>query len=79
MIAAQDRIEVTAFRRANNWKPEVSNRLEDTVNLKSIGLSLQVASIYEAWQSAPRAEIVQAEAPLVISCYLMTLVYPVVV
>jgi len=47
VIVAQDRIEVTIFRRANNWKPQVLNRLADTVNLKSIGLSLKLSSIYE--------------------------------
>jgi Uma2 family endonuclease len=53
VIAAQDRIEVTVFRRVNNWKPEVFNRLENTVKLKSIGLALKVSSIYEGVMTSP--------------------------
>jgi len=47
VIAAQERVEVTIFRRASNWKPEVLSRMSDTVNLKSISLSLKLSSIYE--------------------------------
>ena len=47
VIAAQDRVEVTIFRRTNNWRPEVLNRLSDNINLKSIGLSFKLSSICE--------------------------------
>ncbi len=55
VIVAQDRIEVTVFRRANNWNAEVSTRPGDAVNLKSIGLSLKVSSIYDGVVTEPRA------------------------
>ena len=47
MLVAQDRVEVTVFRGANKWNPEVFTRRENTVSLKSIGLALKVSSIYE--------------------------------
>lgn len=47
LVVAQDRLEATLFRRANKWQPEVFTRLEDSVALNSIGLSLSLAAIYE--------------------------------
>lgn len=47
LIVAQDRVEVTLFRRAANWRPEVTTRRKDTVTLKSIGLTLPLSAIYE--------------------------------
>jgi Uma2 family endonuclease len=47
VIVAQARVEVTVFRRANNWNPEVFSRSGDTLEFKSLGLALNVSSIYE--------------------------------
>jgi len=47
LIVAQDRIEVTLFRRANGWEPQVLARLGQKVQLKSLKLSLLVSDIYE--------------------------------
>ena len=47
LIVAQDRLEVTLFRRGNNWQPEVCSRLNDAVALKSIDLRLPLSAIYE--------------------------------
>jgi Uma2 family endonuclease len=46
-IVAQDRIEVTLFRRANHWQPELWTRLDDSVRLNSIALSMPLSFIYE--------------------------------
>src|SRR5438094_200233 len=40
LIVAQDRHEVTVYRRGNDWQPELFSRLNDTVTLKAIELAL---------------------------------------
>ena len=47
VMVAQDRVEVTVIRRANNWQPEVLTQLTQTVEIKSLGLPLSAAAIYE--------------------------------
>jgi Uma2 family endonuclease len=47
VMAAQDRIEVTLFRRSNNWNPEVFNRPDQSLSLKSIEFVLPLSSVYE--------------------------------
>lgn len=47
MIVAQDRPEVTIFRRANQWKPEGSADLNQSVLLKSLDLTLALSEIYD--------------------------------
>ena len=47
LIVAQDRHEVTVYRRGNDWQPELFSRLNDTVTLKAIELALPLSSIYE--------------------------------
>src|SRR5690348_13356166 len=47
MIVAQDRPEITIFRRANNWKPETVAGLDQNVSLKSLDLMLPLTLIYE--------------------------------
>jgi len=46
-IVAQDRLELTLFRRAANWRPEVARRPESSITFKSIGLTLPLSAIYE--------------------------------
>ena len=47
IIVAQDRMEVTTFRRANQWKAEIYARSEDLLTFKSLDLSLTLSAIYE--------------------------------
>lgn len=47
VIVAQDALEVTVFRREENWAPVVLDTLESAVELRSIGLALPLAQIYE--------------------------------
>src|SRR5437899_1032116 len=54
LIVAQDRPEVTIFRRAGNWRPEVATRLEEAVPLNSIGLTFPLSAIYEGVIATPR-------------------------
>jgi Uma2 family endonuclease len=51
LMVAQDRVEVTVLRRANNWQPEVFLRLGETVSIASIRLDLPMAAIYEGLRS----------------------------
>jgi Uma2 family endonuclease len=47
VIVAQDRTEVTVFRRASGWRPEVLTQPDDSLSLNSIGLTIQLSGIYE--------------------------------
>ena len=47
VIVAQDRMEVTIFRRANQWKAEIHARSEDLLTFKCLDLSLTLSAIYE--------------------------------
>jgi Uma2 family endonuclease len=47
VIVAQDRPEVTIFRRKNQWNPEVLNRLDQTAHLQSFDMALPLSAIYE--------------------------------
>lgn len=46
LIVAQDRPEVTVFRKANQWTPETVAGLGQSVSLKSLDLSLALSAIY---------------------------------
>jgi Uma2 family endonuclease len=45
VLIAQDRFEVTIFRRARKWKPEVLNQRDDFLLLKSIDLELPIGAL----------------------------------
>lgn len=47
VIIAQDRREVTIFRRANQWAPKVATSVEDVVEFQSIKQAVALAEIYE--------------------------------
>lgn len=47
VIVAQESIEVTVHRRAEDWQPVVLDSREATLELRSIGLSLPVATVYD--------------------------------
>jgi Uma2 family endonuclease len=51
-IIAQDKVEVTVFRRAKDWQAEVFTKLSDKIELKSLKLSLPVTSISEGVSAA---------------------------
>jgi Uma2 family endonuclease len=53
VIVEQERVEVTVFRRANKWKPEVISGLDQQVRLQSVDLTVPLATIYEG--AVPRA------------------------
>jgi Uma2 family endonuclease len=47
LIVAQDRPEVTIFRKTNRWTPETIAGSGQSVSLKSLDLSLALSAIYE--------------------------------
>jgi Uma2 family endonuclease len=47
LMVAQDRVEVTLFRRANDWRPEVFTKPSQKIKLKSLKLTLLVSEVYE--------------------------------
>lgn len=53
VIVAQDAVEVTAFRREGAWAPEVLESLESILELRSVGLRVPLAQIYEEERLGP--------------------------
>jgi len=47
VLVAQDRMEVTVFRRANQWKPEIFNKPDQSLALASLDFSLPLSGVYE--------------------------------
>jgi Uma2 family endonuclease len=47
VLVAQDRMEVTVFRRANGWRPEVLTKADAELKLASLDFTLPLARIYE--------------------------------
>jgi Uma2 family endonuclease len=47
VLVAQDRMEVTVFRRANQWRPEVFAKPDQTLALPSLEFSLPLSGVYE--------------------------------
>lgn len=47
MIVAQDRAEVTIFRRTNKWAPETTAGLGQKVSLQALDLVLPLATVFE--------------------------------
>jgi Uma2 family endonuclease len=46
ILIAQDQMEVTVFRRANDWQPEVANQPQQQLRLESLGFALPLSAIY---------------------------------
>jgi Uma2 family endonuclease len=47
VLVAQDRMEVTLFRRATNWQPELLRQAEQSLHLASIEFGLPLRALYE--------------------------------
>lgn len=54
LIVAQDRPEITLFRRANGWERETVRGFDATLNIPSVGLSLPLMQLYEGVLQAPQ-------------------------
>jgi len=50
VLVAQDRMEVTVFRRSNKWLPEVTQRADESLRLNSLAFALPLSGVYEAIQ-----------------------------
>jgi Uma2 family endonuclease len=47
ILVAQEKMEVTVFRRANQWRPEVANQPGQQLLIPSLDFSLPLLAIYE--------------------------------
>jgi Uma2 family endonuclease len=47
VLVAQDKVEVTIFRRATDWNPETLEDCQQELELRSLNLKLPVSAIYE--------------------------------
>jgi Uma2 family endonuclease len=47
VLVAQDKMEVTVFRRPDNWRPEILRQPDQDLRLASLGFSLPLREIYE--------------------------------
>lgn len=47
VLIAQDAIEITVLRRAQNWEPQILESRDSVLELRSIGLPLALERIYE--------------------------------
>lgn len=47
VLVAQDKVEVTLFRRANQWRPEVLTKADQQLQLTSLDFTLPLSGIYE--------------------------------
>ena len=47
VLTAQDKMEVTVFRRANHWRPELLTKNDQQLRLASLDFSLPLRAIYE--------------------------------
>jgi Uma2 family endonuclease len=47
LLVAQDRMEITLFRRAANWRPELLRQAGEFLKLSSIEFSLPLSAVYE--------------------------------
>ena len=54
ILGAQDKMEVTLFRRANQWQPEILKATTQSLPLASIDFSVALPAIYEGVQFSGR-------------------------
>ncbi len=47
VLASQDKMEVTIFRRSTGWKPEIHRLPEQELHLASLDFKIQLKAIYE--------------------------------
>ena len=47
LLVAQDKPEVTIFRRRTGWEPELYQGVEALVNLETVGYQLTLAALYQ--------------------------------
>jgi Uma2 family endonuclease len=48
ILVAQDRMEVTVFRRAKNWRPEVANQPQQQLRMESLDFTLSLPALYDS-------------------------------
>ena len=46
-MVAQDKMEVTVFRRANKWQPEMVQQPDELLRVNSLAFTLPLNLVYE--------------------------------
>jgi Uma2 family endonuclease len=47
VLVAQDKMEVTVFRRVQEWRPEILRQKDQLLRLESLGFSTPLTTVYE--------------------------------
>jgi Uma2 family endonuclease len=47
VLVAQDKMEVTVFRRANKWQPEIAQKPDESLQVNSLTFTLPLNLVYE--------------------------------
>jgi len=53
VLVAQDKMQVTVFRRSKQWQPEVITQPEQSLSLVSLGFEIPLSAVYDGVQSYP--------------------------
>src|SRR5712691_3879818 len=53
VLVAQDKVEVTVFRRSRHWQPEILEKLDQVLRLESLKFTLPLNLIYEGVELFP--------------------------
>jgi len=48
ILVAQDKTEVTVFRRGKNWQPEVANQPQQPLRIESLDFTLSLSAIHDS-------------------------------
>jgi Uma2 family endonuclease len=48
VLVARDKMEVTLFRRNNQWQPELASRTDQQLRLASLDFALPLSAVYES-------------------------------
>ena len=56
LLVAQDKIEVTVFRRETDWHAEVLNATEQEIRLSSLKVTIPVSTVFDGVQFNPSVQ-----------------------
>jgi Uma2 family endonuclease len=57
ILVAQDRMEVTVFRRSNQWQPEILREPSDILHLPHLEFQAPLSAIYEGLSATPDGKL----------------------
>lgn len=57
ILVAQDRMEVTVFRKSNQWQPEILREPSDVLHLPHLEFQVPLSAIYEGLSATPDGKL----------------------